>query len=154
MVASIQIFLAHANEDKETVLKLYKKLEREGYKPWLDVQNIIPGQNWTEEIPKAIKNSQLFIACFSQKSCGKKGYLQKELRQALRQYAEMPPGTIYLIPLKLEDCEIPSLQDTEFGVKLRDIQWLDYWRSDGFENLVKTIEYQFRGIYSPSLAPK
>ncbi|NEN98379.1 MAG: toll/interleukin-1 receptor domain-containing protein [Moorea sp. SIO3I7] len=101
----IQIFLAHASEDKPQVLKLYERLKAKGYKPWLDEKNLIPGQNWREEIPNAIKQSQIFIACLSQNSVSKQGYVTIEFRLALNKYAETPPGTIYLIPLKLHDCE-------------------------------------------------
>ena len=140
---SIQIFLAHASEDKAAVLELYDRLKQKGYKPWMDKRSLIPGQNWREEIPKAIKQSQIFIACLSQKSVSKQGDVQREFKLALNKYAEMAPGTIYLIPLKLDDCEVPPLQQAEYEVNLRDIHWLDYWEPDGFENLVRAIDYQF-----------
>ncbi|NEO98133.1 MAG: SUMF1/EgtB/PvdO family nonheme iron enzyme [Symploca sp. SIO2E9] len=139
----IQIFLAHASEDKPQVLKLYERLRAKGYKPWLDKKDLIARQNWREEIPKAIKQSQIFIACLSNNSVRKQGYVTRELRLALNIYAERVPGTIYLIPLKLEDCEVPALQQAEYGISLQDIQWLDYWEADGFENLLRAIKYQF-----------
>ena len=61
--SEVQIFLAHAKEDKEAVIELYDRLKEAGYKPWLDKKDLIPGQNWLSEIPRAIKESQLFIAC-------------------------------------------------------------------------------------------
>ncbi|KST67302.1 toll/interleukin-1 receptor domain-containing protein [Mastigocoleus testarum] len=136
----IQIFLAHANEDKPEVEKIYKHLENKGYKPWMDKKDLLPGQNWREETPKAIKQSQIFIAFFSQISVSKQGYMQKELRLALNHYAQMPPGKIFLIPLKLDDCEIPPLQLPELGMNLQDLHWLDYRESDALEKLVRSIE--------------
>ncbi len=149
----IQIFLAHASEDKAEVLKLYDCFKAKGYKPWLDVKDLIPGQNWREEIPKAIRQSDIFIACLSPQSVSKQGYVQREFRLALNEYAEKPPGTIYLIPLKLDDCEIPDLQLAQLGVNLRDVHWLDYWEPDGFEKLVRAIEYQF-GTSEPEESEK
>ena len=139
---SIQLFLAHASEDKTTVLGLYERLKAKGYKPWVDKKNLIPGQNWRDEIPKAIRKSQLFIACLSSRFVSKQGYVQKEFRLALDTYAEKPPGSIYLIPLKLEDCEVPDVRFEPLGVGLRDLHWVDYWEPEGFENLVRAIEYQ------------
>ena len=139
---SIQLFLAHASEDKAAVLELYERLKAQGYRPWVDKKNLIPGQNWREEIPKAIRNSQLFIVCVSPRFVSKQGYVQKEFRLALDAYAEKPPGSIYLIPLKLEDCEVPDLQREELGIRLRDLQWVDYFEADGFDRLVSAIEYQ------------
>jgi hypothetical protein len=65
--------------------------------------------------------------------------VQHELRSALVVYAEKPPGSIYLIPVKLDECEIPDLELPELGIRLRHIQWLDYWKEDGFDRLVAAI---------------
>ncbi len=138
-----QIFIAHASEDKPLVRELYAKLVEAGYKPWLDEEDLLPGQNWREEIPKALKNSDLFLACLSSTSISKRGYIQREFKMAMDRLAELPSGEIYLIPLKLDDCTIPELRQSEYGLNLRDIQWLDYWKPNGFEKLVKSIEYQF-----------
>ncbi len=110
--SEIQIFIAHASEDKPLVRELYAKLKEAGYKPWLDEEDLLPGQNWREEIPKALKNSDLFIACLSSTSIRKRGYIQREFKMAMEIMAEFPPGTIYIIPLKFDDCEIPELQPT------------------------------------------
>ena len=59
----IQIFLAHAKEDEAQVLDLYERLRSRGYRPWLDKKDLLPGQNWRRAIAKAIKASELFIAC-------------------------------------------------------------------------------------------
>jgi TIR domain len=134
-----QIFLAHASEDKDAVRRLYSQLKSSGFRPWLDEIDLMPGQNWPVEIPKAIGRSDIFIACLSTHSVQKQGYVQKEFRLALNAYAEKPPGSIYLIPAKLDDCEIPDLQVPQLGISLRDIQWIELWKKDGFERLVKAI---------------
>jgi formylglycine-generating enzyme required for sulfatase activity len=141
--SEIQIFLAHASEDKPAVLALYNRLKQAGYKPWLDKKDLIPGQIWRDEIPKAIKASQIFLACLSAKSA-KQGYIQRELRIALDILGEMLPGTIFFIPMRLEECEIPDLRLAEVRLNLRDIHRLDYWEEDGFEQLERAIGYQFK----------
>ena len=141
--SEIQIFLAHASEDKPAVFALYDRLKAAGYKPWLDKKNLIPGQIWRDEIPKAIKASDIFVACLSSKSASKRGYIQREFRIALDTLGEMPSGTIYFIPMRLEECEIPDLRLSEGGLNLRDIHWLDYWEADGFEQLERSIAHQF-----------
>ena len=142
--SEIQIFLAHASEDKPAVLALYDRLKQAGYKPWLDKKDLIPGQNWRSVIPKAIADSQLFIACLSQRSIAKQGFVQREFKMALNQYADRPPNSIYLIPLRLDECDIPDLRQEEYGLNLRDLHWLDYWEEDGFEQLERAITYQFK----------
>ena len=140
MTTKAKIFLAHASEDKEQVRDLYAQLAGRGFKPWLDEIDLLPGQNWQVEIARSIRESDIFVACLSQASVRKQGYVQREFRSALATYAEKPPGSIYLIPLKLDECEIPDHQFPRLGIGLRDIQWLDYWKPDGFARLVAAIE--------------
>lgn len=139
MTNTNRVFLAHASEDKILVYELYNKLKSQGFMPWLDKVDIIPGQNWKLEIPKAIEESKIFIACLSNRSIRKQGYIQKEFRLALDVYVQKLPESIYLIPIKLDECEVPDIQN--LGISLRDIQWLDYFQPDGFTKLTKTIEY-------------
>lgn len=139
--SDLQIFLAHASEDKPQVLQLYDKLKQAEYKPWIDKKDLIPGQLWRDEIPKAIKKSDIFIACFSNISVIKEGYIQKEYKLALDKYAEKLPGTIYLIPLRLDNCRLSDLRNTEYNINLSDFHWVDYWEADGFEQLVRSLEY-------------
>jgi hypothetical protein len=106
----MKIFLAHASEDKALVRDLYSKLRSHGFKPWLDEEDIVPGEEWPTEIPKAIRESDIFIACLSQQSVRKKGYVQREFRLALETCAERTSGVIFLIPLRFDDCKIPDLE--------------------------------------------
>ena len=140
--SDIQIFLAHASEDKFQVRTLYKKLKQEGYSPWLDEENLLAGQVWQEEILKAIQESDFLILCLSNQSITKRGYVQKEFRLALNYCAECPPDTIYLISLRLDDCQVPDLRQGEYGIALRDYQWIDYHKPDGFTRLIQAIEHQ------------
>ncbi|MEM8612526.1 MAG: SUMF1/EgtB/PvdO family nonheme iron enzyme [Cyanobacteria bacterium P01_H01_bin.105] len=139
----VQIFLAHAKEDKAKVFELYDRLKHKGYKPWLDKKDLLGGQLWDDEIKKAIGSSDVFLACLSTRSVEKQGYVQKEFRMALQKCGNLPEGKIYLIPLRLDDCEIPNLRQREYGLNIRDYQWIDYFEDDGFEQLVRSIDYHF-----------
>ena len=146
----VKIFLAHASEDKDAVIDLYNRLKAKGFKPWLDKKDLRAGQNWRSEIPKAIRNSQVFIACLSKQSVAKQSYVQREFRIALQEMANKPPGQIYLIPLRLDDCQIPDLRQEESGISLRDYHWANLFEPNGFEQLVKDIEYGFADVLGSS----
>ena len=137
----LKVFLAHAKEDKSSVIELHTRLKAAGYQPWLDQVDLIPGQNWRSIIPKVIRASNVFVACLSQKSIGKGGFVQKELKLALNHFSEQPPDTIYFIPIRLEECEIPDLRQEDYGVNLRDLHWVDYWQEGSFENLLRALEH-------------
>ncbi|ESA35951.1 small gtp-binding protein [Leptolyngbya sp. Heron Island J] len=139
----IQIFLAHASEDQSAVIDLYNRLKAKGFKPWLDKVDLLPGQNWRAEIPKAIRKSDIVIACLSNLSVKKQGYIQREFRMALNEVADSPPGKVYLIPLRLDNCQIPLLRPEGYGINLADYVWIDLFEPNGFDRLVKSIDYHF-----------
>ena len=139
MVERQRIFLGHASEDKPRVRELYDQLTSRGFSPWLDAVDLMPGQNWRIEIPNAIKSAGVFLACLSQQSVAKQSYVQREFRYALSAYADRPPGSIFLIPVRLDDCAVPDLRLPELELDLRDLHWVDLFEPNGFERLVQSI---------------
>lgn len=139
----IQVFLAHASEDKAAVTDLYHRLRARGLRPWLDKVDLLPGQSWRAEIPKAIRESDVFIACLSKESVAKQGYIQREFRMALQKMGDMPPGKIYIIPVRLDECQVPELRQEEYGINLADLQWVDLFRDGEFDRLMLAIERYF-----------
>jgi len=112
------IFISYAREDIEAARKIYQELRESGFNPWLDKERLIPGHKWKDEIIKAIRNSQSFIALLSANSTSKKGFVQKELKEALEVLELYPDSAIYLIPVRLDNCEISHRV-------LKDLQWVD-----------------------------
>lgn len=105
----LRVFLCHASQDKPIVRKMYHRLVIQGWiDPWLDEQKLLPGQNWEKEIENAIEVSDAVIVCLSKHSVTKEGFIQKELRKVLDIADEKPEGTIFVIPLRLDDCDVPK----------------------------------------------
>ena len=132
MKATAQVFLAHAHEDKERVEDLYQELSDAGFKPWMDKKDILPGERWESCIQRAIQDSDFFLACLSANSVNKRGFFQREIREALRIWQEKLESDIYLIPARLEDCEVPE--------KLGGFQWVNLFEASGWTRLVKAIQ--------------
>ena len=130
--ATPQIFLSYAREDREKVKVLYKQLSDAGFKPWMDTKDIFPGENWQRAIRIAIRNSDFFLACLSANSVDKRGPLQVEIEYALNIRLEKLKSDIYLIPARLEDCDMPE--------ELCDFQRVDLFEDDGWTQLVKAIQ--------------
>jgi hypothetical protein len=104
----ILVFLCHSSGDKERVRQLYHQLTADGVRCWFDEEDLLPGQDWESEISKAIRRSRFVLACISNSSISKSGFVQKELRLALDVAGEQPDGSTFLIPVRLEQCEIPD----------------------------------------------
>jgi hypothetical protein len=111
---SRRVFLCHASEDKVHVRNAYAELVRGGFDPWLDEKNLLPGQNWEYEIPRALKSSAAVIVFLSRASVSKRGYVQREFRLAFDALQEISENQIFVIPVRLDDCDVPELR-IDFG---------------------------------------
>ena len=138
-----QIFISYASENRNIAERLYADLEKEGLKPWLDVKSLLPGTIWKDEIKLQIKNSQFVVLLLSQKSLGKVGYIQKEIRDVLETLDEYPQSKIFLIPVRLEDCQISHN-------RISEIQWVDLFPSyrSGFKKILKAIYHEIPSVSS------
>lgn len=128
----LRIFLCHSSKDKPSVRQLYKYLIRDGFNVWLDEEDILPGQDWDREITKAVKLSDIVLICLSHDSITKSGYVQKEIRFSLNVAEEKPDGVIFIIPVRLEDCEVPD--------KLKKWQWVDLYKENGYDRLSLSLK--------------
>ena len=132
MNAAAQIFLSYAREDRQKVESLYQQLSDAGFRPWMDIKNILPGEKWQRSIQHGLQQSQFFLACLSVTSVTKRSYLRREFREALEKRQEMLDSDIYLIPVRLEECEIPE--------ELREHQGVDLFKEDGWTRLVEALQ--------------
>lgn len=116
----LKVFLSYASQDKLLVRELSRRLVGEGWiDTWQDEKNLLPGQDWRVKIEEAVEEADVVIICLSNHSVSKEGYVQKELRYAREIALEKPEDTIFLIPLRLDDCIVPR--------GLRFYQWGDFF---------------------------
>jgi hypothetical protein len=94
------VFISYAREDSEAAIRLYEDLKKAGLTPWLDKKELLPGQNWENEIEGAISKSRFFIPLFSKTSVRKIGYVQNEFKFALEVFRRYPPNVIFCIPVR------------------------------------------------------
>jgi formylglycine-generating enzyme required for sulfatase activity len=152
MTLSSRVFLAHASEDKPAVRRLYQELKARGFEPWLDEEDLVGGQNWKVEIPKAIEGAGVFLACLSRHSIAKMGYVQNEFRLALNALAQRPQEQIYLIPVRLEECKVPELRNPDLGTSIGDHHWVNLFADGGLDRLARALT-DGAGIAPASSAP-
>jgi formylglycine-generating enzyme required for sulfatase activity len=141
----LRVFLCHSSNDKPAVRELYQKLRAESWiQPWLDEEELYPGQDWNLEIEKAVEVADVILVCLSKGSTTKEGYVQREIRIALDYADYKPEGTLYIIPVRLEECDPPR--------RLRVWQYADYFegsRERGFQRLLVSLKRR-----AESLAPE
>jgi hypothetical protein len=130
-----EIFISYAREDESEVRWLYDELTNRGFRPWLDQKNIEPGEKWELAIETAMRRADFILVCVSQRSSRKRGFVRKEIRRAVEESEEMLDSDIFLIPVRLEDCELPS--------ELTAFQRVDLFVEDGMTRLTKAIKEGF-----------
>ena len=127
-----RVFLCHSSSDKPSILRLYHKLKDDGIQAWLDEEDLLGGQDWELEILKAIRASKVVLVCLSNESVNKVGYVQREIKYVLDVADEQPEGNNFLIPVRLEPCDVPE--------RLRRWHWIDLFKEPrGHEKLLLSV---------------
>ncbi len=139
----LHVFLCYASQDKNTVKRLYQLLSAERWiDAWRDVEKLLPGYDWEQEIEKAILETDVVIVCLSNNSVNKEGWLQREIRNAVSYAEYKPDGVIYIIPIRLEECSIPP--------PLKRFQCLDYFpyknRKEAYRRLKLSLSLRANGL--------
>jgi hypothetical protein len=114
------------------VRNLYRRLKANGFAPWLDEQDLLPGQYWEDEIRAAVRACNVVLVCLSRKSIAKEGYLQKEIKISLDVASEKPEETSFIIPVRFEDVDVPK--------RLNQWQWANLFQEGGYEQLVRALQ--------------
>ncbi|MHB8777500.1 MAG: toll/interleukin-1 receptor domain-containing protein [Anaerolineales bacterium] len=127
-----QIMLIYAKEDIQVAEKVNSLLTEAGFKTWMDIQDLLPGQLWRDSIVSAIEESKLLVVLLSQNSFKNSGFVRKELSLALDVLEEPREGFSSLIPVRIEPVDIPI-------DRLKEIQWVDLFSGNGSIRLVETI---------------
>lgn len=128
----LKVFLCHSSGDKPAVRDLYQRLRVDGVEPWLDEEDLLPGQEWEQEIPKAVRAADAILVCLSHDSMNKQGYVQKEIKYALDVADEKPEGVIFLIPARLEACDLPT--------RLKRWHAVNLYEEKGYERLLRALQ--------------
>ncbi|HEV2964107.1 MAG TPA: FHA domain-containing protein, partial [Candidatus Angelobacter sp.] len=134
----LSVFLCHSTGDKPAVRNLYQLLRADGFAPWLDEEDLLAGQNWQEEIRKAVRASDCVIVCLSKTSVTKEGYIQREIKFALDVEEEKLPGTIFIIPLRLEEVDVPE--------RLQKWHWADLFKEEGYGRLTRALKTRAQAL--------
>lgn len=97
---------------------------------WLDKEKLLPGEDWELEIRKAVHEADVVVVCLSNQF-NQAGFRQKEVQLALDTAVDQPEGEIFIIPARLEECDVPE--------SLGRWQWVDLFEVDGFQRIIRAL---------------
>jgi D-arabinose 5-phosphate isomerase GutQ len=131
----MQVFISYSRKDREKAIQLHDALNAKGITPWIDLSKIPGGADWEIAISKAIEQSDYFLALFSKDAMNKKGYFHKEIKIALEHMKKLPPRDVFIIPVRLDECEISYYE-------LQSINHIDLFPSydEGFDNILSALK--------------
>lgn len=138
-------FISYVREDAARIDDLQRQFEAAGIPVWRDTASLFPGQDWRTMIRRAINDDALaFIACFSQNSAARsKSGQNEELVLAIDQIRLRRPDVPWLIPVRLDDCDIPDW-DLGAGRTLASIQRSDLFgqhRQAATDGLIQAVKH-------------
>ncbi|GAB5561391.1 MAG: hypothetical protein SynsKO_30380 [Synoicihabitans sp.] len=129
--SKVVAFLSHSSSDKPFVRQLAADLTKNGVSVWLDEREIGVGDSITEKVGQGLAESDYFLIALSDNSVNS-AWVQKELNQAL--VTEIEKRQVHILPLKLSDCEIPTL--------IKDKKYADFSTNykQGLGDLVNALQ--------------
>lgn len=130
-IANKKVFLSHSSNDKSIVVSVALDLKERGIETWLDAFDILPGESIVSKINQGLNDCE-FVLLFLSKNSVKSNWVTKEWETIF--WDEVNSNKIKIIPIKLEDCEIPKILKTK--------KYIDFSKdyNDGLYNLVNTIK--------------
>jgi len=126
------VFLIYAHADREAVRKLYQRMVRDGIHVWWDAEKLEAGQNWQAEIRNSLFKSDVVLVCLSENFNEERGYRYEELNIALEKARFTPSDEIFIIPIRLEKCDMPE--------SLRHLHRLDLFEPDGYRKVIQALQ--------------
>ena len=136
-----KVFISYAIEDIKYAKEIYEYLLNYGVNTWFDRDTMIIGQDIDYEISNAIPKSSFFIACLSRNSVSKQGYVQKELKIALKILNSIPKGKIFILPVRLDECKIPK--------SLENRHYIDWFNHESRKKLLDPFRIKIDESKSP-----
>ena len=121
--ASPPVFVSYATADRKEALAICRALERRRIQCWISCRDVAAGENYQEEIVRAIRTARAMVLVFSQ-AANNSDEIKKELSLASRHH-------VPIMALRIEDVE-PS---DAFAYELSTRQWID-----AFESWDKSID--------------
>jgi len=138
---ALRAFLSYVREDRQVVARLRDEVENAGIGVWQDIDSLIPGKRWKEEIEQAIRSGDFFIACFSENSAKRaRTHMREEILIAVEELRLRPVDRSWFIPVMLSASQIPDVS-IGGGQTLRDLHWVDVhsdWES-GIATLLRAF---------------
>jgi hypothetical protein len=133
------VFLSYSSDDVASVLVVEQALEKQGLRVWRDGRQIAAGESFIQKIQAGLSQSRCVVLFNSHKALAST-WVQREWNVALT-------VNMRIIPVRLDDSEVPLLLKPEEFIDLRDSSRLEF--------AVRQIAEGIRGVaVAPPVSPQ
>jgi hypothetical protein len=120
-----EIFISHSSTDQKVSRTICTALENRGLACWISSRDVKPGQNFQEQIVKAIRAAKIMVLVFTA-SANNSNEIKKELALASQ-------NNLIVIPVRIEDVSPNEAFAYEFATR----QWIDLF--DNWESSIARL---------------
>ena len=78
----MKVFISYAHSDEALVQKIVAILKEAGLEVWDDTREILPGDNWAEQVAQALKESEAMVVLLTPEATRSR-WLRHEIEYAL-----------------------------------------------------------------------
>lgn len=103
------VHLSYSSKHRTIAKILQSHLDILGCSVSTDIENQEPGKNWQREMKKVLANAEIILFKISSSLFEKKDYLQKKISKILEILSTIPKGKIFLIPIRIDNADMPVL---------------------------------------------
>jgi hypothetical protein len=129
--AGKKVFISHSKKDGYFAKMLNDELVRRGHSPWLDDNVIKVGDSIPNEIACGVRESDFVVVVLTENAVSSKWV---EVEWTSKYWEEVSKSSVKVLPVLLEDCEIPTL------LKMKKYADFSDSYNEGLFDLLKAIE--------------
>ena len=122
-----RIFITYSSKDQKVARTICTALENRGLICWISSRNVKPGQNYQEQIVRAIRASRVMVLVFTA-NANNSNEIKKELALASQ-------NNLVVIPVRIEDVAPNEAFAYEFATR----QWIDLFE-DWEKSMAELVE--------------
>ena len=122
-----KIFITYSSKDQKVARTICTALENRGLICWISSRNVKPGQNYQEQIVRAIRASRVMVLVFTV-NANNSNEIKKELALASQ-------NNLVVIPVRIEDVAPNEAFAYEFATR----QWIDLFE-DWEKSMAELVE--------------
>ena len=126
----MKVFISYAHSDEALAQKVVAILKKAGLEVWDDTREILPGDNWAEQVAKALKESEAMVVLLTPEATrsrwvrreieyalGEKRYSKRLISVLVGDPADFPQEDIPWILWRLQMIKLAEYEKEEEGIQ-------------------------------------